>query len=306
MKKKNFIIIIFLLFLNNNIFANENKILFKVNNQIITTLDIRNEINYLNSVNENFKNLKEEKIYQIAKDTLIKEKIKEIFLLRNYRTVNLKNEDFDKLILENYSSLGINNKLELRVYLRKFDLTDIDLKKKITINTFWSQYIYTKHFESININVDEIKKEILQNDKQKELLMSEILFNLENGENLEKKFSLIKKNIDENGFENSALVYSISETAKNGGEIGWVKESSINSKVLNNISKLKINEYSQPIVVPGGFLILKIKEIKEIKRDINLQKELDTIIRAKTNNQLNQYSNIFLNKIKKEVVINEL
>ena len=306
MKKKNFIIIIFLLFLNNNIFANENKILFKVNNQIITTLDIRNEINYLNSVNENFKNLKEEKIYQIAKDTLIKEKIKEIFLLRNYKTVNLKNEDFDKLILENYSSLGINNKLELRVYLRKFDLTDIDLKKKITINTFWSQYIYTKHFESININVDEIKKEILQNDKQKELLMSEILFNLENGENLEKKFSLIKKNIDENGFENSALVYSISETAKNGGEIGWVKESSINSKVLNNISKLKINEYSQPIVVPGGFLILKIKEIKKIKRDINLQKELKTIIRAKTNNQLNQYSNIFLNKIKKEVIINEL
>lgn len=305
MKKKNFIIIIFLLFLNNT-FANENRILFKVNNQIITTLDIKNEINYLNSVNENFKNLKGEKIYQIAKDTLIREKIKEIFLLRNYKTVNLKNEDFERLILDNYSSLGIDNKEELNLYLRKFDLTDIDLKKKITINTFWSQYIYSKHFKNININVDEIKKEILQNDKQKELLMSEILFNLENGENLEKKFSLIKKNIDENGFENSALVYSISETAKNGGEIGWVKESSINSKVLDNILKLKINEYSQPIVVPGGFLIIKIKEIKTIKRDINLQKELETIIRAKTNNQLNQYSNIFLNKIKKEVVINEL
>ncbi len=305
MKKKNFIIIIFILFINNT-FANENKILFKVNNQIITTLDIRNEINYLNSVNENFKNLKEEKIYQIAKDTLIREKIKEIFLLRNYKIVDLKNEDFERLILDNYSNLGIDNKEELNIYLSKFNLTDIDLKKKITINTFWSQYIYSKHFESININVDKIKKEILQNDQQKEFFMSEILFSLENGENLEKKFSLIKENIDENGFENSALVYSISETAKNGGEIGWVKESSINSKVLNNISKLKINEYSQPIVVPGGFLILKIKEIKKIKRDINLQKELKTIIRAKTNNQLNQYSNIFLNKIKKEVIINEL
>ena len=306
MKKKNFIIIIFILFLNNNSFANENKILFKVNNQIITTLDIRKEINYLNSVNENFKNLKEEKIYQIAKDSLIREKIKEIFLLRNYITVNLKNEDFERLILDNYSNLGINNQAELKIYLRKFDLTDIDLKKKITINTFWSQYIYSKHFENININVDEIKKEILQNDQQKELLMSEILFSLENGENLDKKFSLIKENINKNGFENSALVYSISETAKNGGEIGWVKESSINSKVLDNILKLKINEYSQPIVVPGGFLIIKIKEIKTIKRDINLQKELETIIRAKTNNQLNQYSNIFLNKIKKEVIINEL
>ena len=114
MKKKNFIIIIFLLFLNNT-FANENRILFKVNNQIITTLDIKNEINYLNSVNENFKNLKGEKIYQIAKDTLIREKIKEIFLLRNYKTVNLKNEDFERLILDNYSSLGIDNKEELNL-----------------------------------------------------------------------------------------------------------------------------------------------------------------------------------------------
>ena len=305
MKKKNFIIIIFLLFLNNT-FANENRILFKVNNQIITTLDIKNEINYLNSVNENFKNLKGEKIYQIAKDTLIREKIKEIFLLRNYKTVNLKNEDFERLILDNYSSLGIDNKEELNLYLRKFDLTDIDLKKKITINTFWSQYIYSKHFKNININVQKIKNEILQNDEQKELLMSEILFSLENNEKLEKKFSLIEKNINENGFENSALVYSISDTAKNGGEIGWVKESSINSKVLNHISKLKINEYSKPIVVPGGFLILKIKKVKKTKRDINLNKELETIIRIKTNNQLNQYSNIFLNKIKREIVINEL
>ena len=306
MKKKIFITVIFLLFLNNNTFAYKNKILFKVNNHIITTLDIRNEINYLNSVNKNFKNLKEEKVYQIAKDTLIKEKIKEIFLLKNYQSLNLNNEDFERLILDNYSNLGIDNKDELDIYLGKFNLTDINLKKKITINTFWSQYIYSKHFKNININVQKIKNEILQNDEQKELLMSEILFSLENNEKLEKKFSLIEKNINENGFENSALVYSISDTAKNGGEIGWVKESSINSKVLNHISKLKINEYSKPIVVPGGFLILKIKKVKKTKRDINLDKELETIIRIKTNNQLNQYSNIFLNKIKKEIIINEL
>ncbi len=136
--------------------------------------------------------------------------------------------------------------------------------------------------------------------------MSEILFDLENNEILEQKFSIIEKSIKENGFENSALIYSISESSKNGGKIGWVKENSINSKILEYISKLNINENTKPIVVPGGFLILRLNEIKETEKEINLNQELETIIRIKTNKQLNQFSNIFLTKIKKEIIIDEL
>ena len=136
--------------------------------------------------------------------------------------------------------------------------------------------------------------------------MSEILFNLESNEILEDKYSIINKSIRENGFENSALIYSISETSKNGGKIGWVKENSINNKVLGYILKLKNDKYTMPIVVPGGFLILKLNDTRITTKDINLEKELETIIRTKTNDQLNQFSNIFLNKIKKEVRINEL
>tara|TARA_B100001175_G_C19510996_1_gene643866 strand:- start:301 stop:1182 length:882 start_codon:yes stop_codon:yes gene_type:complete len=284
----------------------ENKILFKVNNQIITSLDILNEVNYLNSINESLKTLEKEKIYQIAKNSLIKEKIKEIFLSEIYQDIKLNDEDFNRLIMENYSNLEIRDREELNTHLKKFNLKIEYLKKKISIYTFWNQYIYLKYSKNIDINIEEIKKEILKNDEQKEFLISEILFTLEKEETLENKFLLINKTISEKGFDNSALIFSISETAKNGGKIGWIKSSSINSKIFKYISKLKINDHTKPIVVPGGFLILKLNNVKTTKREINLDQELEAIIKIKTNNQLNQFANIFLNKIKKEIVINEL
>ncbi len=284
----------------------ENKILFKVNNQIITSLDILNEVNYLNSINESLKTLEKEKIYQIAKNSLIKEKIKEIFLSEIYQDIKLNDEDFNRLIMENYSNLEIRDREELNTHLKKFNLEIEYLKKKISIYTFWNQYIYLKYSKNIDINIEEIKKEILKNDEQKEFLISEILFTLEKEETLENKFLLINKTISEKGFDNSALIFSISETAKNGGKVGWIKSSSINSKIFKYISKLKINDHTKPIVVPGGFLILKLNNVKTTKREINLDQELEAIIKIKTNNQLNQFANIFLNKIKKEIVINEL
>ena len=306
MIKKIFQVFIFILFMNNIASSYENKILFKINNEIITSLDILNEINYLSSVNENLKNLEKEKIYQVAKNSLIREKIKEIFLSKIYQDIKLNDEDYNRLIIDNYSSLEISDKDELKRHLKKFNLKEEYLKKKISIYTFWNQYIYQKYSKNLDINVEEIKKEILKDDEQKEFLISEILFSLEKEEILENKFSLIDKTISESGFDNSALIFSKSETAKNGGKVGWVKASSINSKIFEYISKLEIDEHTKPIVVPGGFLILKLNKIKTTKREINLDEELETIIRIRTNNQLNQFANIFLNKIKKEIIINEL
>ena len=306
MKKKIIIFFILPFLLKSIANAYENKILFKVNNQIITSLDILDEINYLNSINKNLKNLEKEKIYQIAKNSLIKEKMKEIFLLKIYENIDLNEKDFKNLIISNYSFLQISNLDELNMYLKEFGLTDLNLKKKMSIQTLWNQYIYTKYSKSVNIDIEGIKKNILKGEKQREFLMSEILFNLDNNEVLEKKNSLIKESIIKNGFENTALIYSISESSENGGKIGWIKENSINFKISEYISKLKVNEHTEPIVVPGGFLILKLNEVKETEKKIDLDQELETIIKMKTNEQLNQFSNIFLSKIKKEIIINEL
>ena len=300
------ILFIFLLFSNNFVFSNENKILFKIENEIITSLDILNEIRYFNSINNNFKDIQKDKKFQIAKNSLIKDKIKKIALSSIVKKIELNNEDFRRIAISSYSSVGIGNYEQLIDHLNQFNV-DIDFfRKKISISSVWNQFIYDRYSQNIKIDVNQIKKNILSDNKQNEYFLSEIVFDLEKNENLNEKFKLIKKSIMNDGFKNSALTHSISETSALGGELGWVKEKSINSEILMEINNIKINEFTNPITIPGAFLILKKNDIRETKREINVEKELEQIIKIKTNEQLNQFSNLFLKKIKKDIVINEL
>ena len=299
------IFIVFFIFINNAL-GYENKILLRVNNEIITSVDILNEINYLSSLNKSFKTLQKEKIFQIAKNSIVREKIKKITLLKIFEEIKLDDKDLNRSLISNYSNLGINDKDQLNQYLKEFNLDIKKIEKKIIINALWNQVIYSRFSSNVKINISKLKKEILKDNKQTEFLLSEIVFDLDLNESLDKKFVLIEKSILQDGFENTALIYSISDTSTNGGNLGWIKESSINKKIKNEISKLEINEYTSPITIPGGFLILKLSETKKTDREIDLDKELEAIIRTKTNDHLNQFSNIFLNKIKKDIIISEL
>ena len=306
MKTKIVIIILGILFFLNESNAIENKILFKVNNEIITSIDIQNEMNYLNSVNPTFKDLENEKKIEISKNSLIRNKIKEITIEKMVKQVELDHSDFERILILNYSNLGINNINELKDYLLQFDIDIPMLKKRITIESFWNQIIYDMYFKSIKINLDEIKKNILKKNTQREYLLSEIVFDLNIEENFDEKLKKITHSIEEKGFENSALIFSISETVDTGGRLGWISENSINKEILNEILNTEINDYTKPIRIPSGFLILKISETRETEKNINLDEEIKKIIKLKTNEQLNQYSNLFFNKIKKDFKINEL
>ena len=306
MKTKIVIIILGILFFLNEINAIENKILFKVNNKIITSIDIQNEMNYLNSINPSFKNLENEKMFEISKNSLIRNKIKEITIEKMIKKIELDNSDFERILISNYLNLGINNIIELKEYLLKFDINIQTLEKRIAIESFWNQIIYDMYFKSIKINLDEIKKNIIENNTQKEYLLSEIVFDLGIEENFDEKLKDITQSIEEKGFENSALIFSISETVNVGGRLGWISENSINQEILNEILNTKINDYTQPIRIPSGFLILKISETRETEKNINLDEEIKKIVKLKTNEQLNQYSNLFFNKIKKDFKIDEL
>jgi peptidyl-prolyl cis-trans isomerase SurA len=116
----------------------------------------------------------------------------------------------------------------------------------------------------------------------------------------------INEEINNNGFENAAFEHSISETAKTGGKLEWINENKLNELILKNISDLKIGDHTTPIRIPSGFLILKVEDIKEIEKKIDIEKELNLRIRSMQNQQLNQYSNIYFNKVKKNILINEL
>ena len=300
------IIIFFSTLIRYSTLAYENKILLKINNEIITTVDILDEISYLKSLNKNIDNLDNEKIFTIARNSLIKYKIKEIALKQIVQKIEIKDEEYNRILISTYSNAEYTNINELLTYLKNFGIKPDFIRNKMTINAIWNQFIYDKYSKNIKIDYDKLKDDILKNENQNEYLLSEIVFNLKDNQTLNEKFEIIKTAIEKNGFENSALIYSISETSKNGGNIGWIGENSINKKILEKISIINVNEYTDPMIIPGGYLILKLKEKKISKRNLDIDEELNKIVRSKTNEILNQFSNIFLNKFKKDVIINEL
>ena len=145
----------------------------------------------------------------------------------------------------------------------------------------------------------------LNSKLQKDYLLSEILFEKKKENNLETLIDQIQLSINEIGFNNAANIYSISESSKLGGKLGWVNESNLSEIILNKLKLIKIGEYTDVIQIGNNYLLLKIEEIKTTQIKINKKKELDKLIRFETNKQLNQFSRIFFDKSKINYSINE-
>ena len=232
--KKKFLIYLFIL-ICNQAQSIETKIIHNIQNEIITNIDIKNEFKYLMALNNSLKELDKEKILNISNESAIREKIKKIEISRNFKEIKL-NEDYSELLLKNiYSRLNLKSINEFEIYLKNYDLKIIDIEKKITIDALWNELIIKKYSSKVVINRAAIKKEILKNGKiqSKEYQLSEIIFEVGKKEEIEKKYKEVVKSINEIGFENSAATYSFSESAKIGGDIGWINENSLN----NNIKK---------------------------------------------------------------------
>ena len=135
--------------------------------------------------------------------------------------------------------------------------------------------------------------------------LSEILFELKSNENLSDKYNLVIKNINSSGFKNSANIFSISDTSKFGGEIGWVDETELNELMLKEIKKLKINDITKPIQTTNGYLIIKVNDKKKKEVTVDFNKTVKRLIKMENNRQLQQFSLIYFNKIKQNVFISE-
>ena len=307
--KKYFFLICYLFILNfSNLDAVENKIEYKVNNEIITTIDIIKELNFLTAFNPKILELDKDKIFEISKNSIIKEKIKIIEILKFKKKIEIDNNYLSQLVEENYMKINLNSEDEFLEYLSRYKLKFDDLKKRLTVEALWNQLIFFKFKDKIKIDENEIKKEIV-NDKDNKIIsfnLSEIIFNVGENENLNEKFEQIEKEISLNGFENTATMYSVSQTGNIGGKLGWISQNSINKRLNSQIKNLNVGEYTQPIVIPGGFLVIKLNEIKEEEKKINLDKEIKKQIAIKTHQQLNQFSNMYYNKINKNIKIEKL
>ena len=304
--KKLFFIICILLFLNfTNLHSIENKIEFKVNNQIITTIDIIKELNFLVALNPEFLKLEKDKIFEVSKNSIIREKIKKIEILKFTKKIELEDKYLKRIIKDSYIKIDLSSEDDFLKHLSKYDLKIDDFKKKITIEALWNQIIFNKFNSKVNVDSTKIRNEIIKDKNNKITLfnLSEIIFNIEENEILNVKYDKIKNDIDSNGFEYAAMIHSISETANLSGKLGWINQNSINQNLNKQIADLDVGEFTKPIVIPGGFLIIKLNELKKEDREIDLDKEIEKLMIIKTNQQLNQFSNIYYNKIKKDIKI---
>ena len=299
------VFIIYLFFFSSTT-AIENKILFKVNNQIITSIDILNEINYLSFINSDFQKLDKQRMYEVSKNSLIREKIKEIDLKSKFIKISLEEKYLNDLIKNFSKRNGFENIDDFYSKLKNNNIKIEEVKKKLTIETFWSQLIIDKFLKNVKIDEINIKKELKEKKKQKEYLLSEILFNLKTNSELADRLNIIKETIFNESFSKAALIHSISDTSNSGGKLDWINEASLNIKIKTALNDLETGSITKPILLPGGYLILKINDIREVEKKIDYKKEFEKIKRAKINEQLNQMSNLYFNKVKKDMIINEL
>ena len=311
--KKNFfllLIIFFFLFIKNALSSNSSTIILKIDNDIITSLDLESEYKYLTALNKELKSMNKSKLLSLAKESLMNEIIKKNELKKYYKFDEIESEYVEEQFKDLYLRLNINNEDQFAQYLNQFDLTISEVKNKIKIETYWNELIYNKFNGNVEIDIEKLKKQIkseINNEKQfrQSYLLSEILFKIEGEESFDEKYQKILNEISTVGFKNTANIYSISETSKYGGVIGWIDEARLSKVIIDKIKNLDINQMTKPINVSGNQLILKVDNKKEIKNNFDTNKLLNEKISTERNRQLNNFSRIFYQKLKYNTLIRE-
>ncbi len=311
LKKTSIISIIFsILFICYANSENEVFIKFKVDNEIITNIDLKNEKNYLIALNNKLSSVSSKELAELSKNSIIKEKIKMKELNKFFDLEKV--DTFGEKITKNfYENIGINNKEDFKKYLLNFKLEYKEVKRKLTIEAMWNRLIYKKYNDKININENKLKKNLsdkIKSSPQKmvEYNLSEIVFDLNSNEEIKQKYKLVQNNINKYGFKETASLISISGTASSGGDVGWVKKTHLSNKIIQNLQSISVGKYTEPIQVNNAFLILKINDIRKIEKSINFEKEFQKLLIIEKNRQLNNFSIIHFNKIKKNINISEI
>ena len=302
MRKQIKIFIIFFCFIVTEVYAIENKVIAKVNNNIITTLDIFDEINNLKFFNKNLNRINDEEIYQIALQSLVRYEIKKNEILKNFKKIELLDNDYlNSFIERTYKSLNINNLLDFKNYLADNKVDYKKYEQRLIIDILWNQIIFSKFSNKVSINENKLKEKILkQKIMTKSFDLSEIIFQIDKINDLNNTYTLIKKDIENIGFESAAIKYSISGSANNGGELGWVNEALLDNTLIKELNSIPINAITSPIRISSGFLILKKNNQKEEEKKSNLEEELSKLINLEKEKQLKNFSNLYFNKIKND------
>ena len=279
-------------------------IIAKVNQEIITNIDLDFEKRYLVSLNPNLKKLDQSRIAEYAKNSLINEKIKKIEIEKRFKII--PNETLlSKIIGDIYSGIGISSLNEFKNYLSQNDVDIQRVREKISIEIAWNDLIVNKFKDEIEIDQEFISKELEKFEKEEleNLLLSEIIFTINNKKELETKYEEIKESIYEIGFEETARIYSLSDSKKSGGSLGWIYKNQLSKEIREELDKISVGNFTKPIVTSGGFIVLKLNNKKTEKIDVDKDTQLKKMVNFERERQFTRLSTLYYKRIYNDAVI---
>jgi len=302
-------VLIFFFIQTNLSLSKKVSIVYVVENTPITNVAINNEIKYLLLINEKLSEISRKDMVQYASKSILKEKIKEIELKKFYK-FGKNNEIINKNLNTLMKKLNISDHDIFYNLISKIGLSKEFIGKKIEIEFLWNQLIVDLYRNKILIDKNKLRNKLkkkINNSSNllQEYLIYEILFTSNTMEDFKNEHDKIKKSISKIGFESSANIFSHSSSSKFDGKVGWVNESQLSKVIINNINKLNLGEYSNPITLPSGNLILMIKDKREVKNNLSLDEELKKLIINERNKQFAQFSSIYFKKVELNTKIYE-
>ena len=281
-------------------------IIAEINQEIITNVDLDFEKRYLVSLNPNLNKLDQKRINQYAKNSLINEKIKKLEIEKRFKIV--PNETLLlKVISDIYSGIGIASLSEFENYLLQNNIDLQRVKEKISIEIAWNDLIVKTFQNEIDVDKNLLIKELEKFDKNEieNLLLSEIIFTINEKDELELKYKEIKKSINEIGFEETARIYSLSDSKKNGGNLGWIYKNQLSGEIKDKLNKISIGNFTEPIITSGGFMILKVNDIRTESIKIDKDAQLKKMIEFERERQFTRFSTLYYKRVYNSAEINE-
>ena len=301
---KKIFLILFFLFCSSNILSakTETIILYKIDDQIITNIDVNNEKKFLIFLNPNLKNLSENQIYEITNKSTINRKIKEIELIKY---IDLNETDMGEEYVEQFiRNSNFDSKSEFLNGLSNINLDYEYVKNSFIIDYIWREFIFNKFKSQVKIDVEALREKLSeQKNEIEEINLSEILFQVDQSVSLEQLKNKIYDEINRSGFEAAATIYSISNSKNFGGKLGWIKSNQISEEIYSEIQNSE--NITNPIKTNNGYLILRINEKRKILEEIDLETELKKLVNKEKDNELNRMGYIYFNKIKRRTFIDE-
>lgn len=301
--KKSFFLIIFLFVTNKSFAKIESTIVLKIENEIISNYEVKNKILtslIMNGQEINQKNIDNNK--RQALESLIHFKLKKIELSK----YNFKNNP--KQVNDYLNLISSNNIKKLKERFKGNNLDYEIFLEEIETQFKWQKLIYKIYSNQIDIDetsIDLKVKEITENQKKiEQLRISEIEVMSNNDESDKEKISEIINSIKNEGFEKSAMKYSISITSEKKGDLGWIESKSLSPKIYSLISKMKIGEVSKPIKTQNTIVFLKVLDKRLFEPEkIDLVKLREKLINDRKNELFNLYSRSHLSKLKNTSLI---